>query len=194
MFKIKKEISEMNNEIQVMTNFNKREFISVLNFEDGESTLFENLYNENRPSKEDEHYYSSQLDVLSMNTFSSFSEIEEEEELYDEYSNSICNHELSKLKRDIEMASHCKLSTQELNEIIEYISIFNNYECDQHWEVNQIISDQDRWNSFQKIRALNTHRSNYTVRGISPKYFSIICSFQNIRKGNGSSIVESKKY
>ncbi len=86
------------------------------------------------------------------------------------------------------------LREEELNEICIYIDIFLTYNCDQHWKVNEIISENNLWGHFGILRSKNTHKNNASVLGISPKYFKVICEILEISPDNGSPLIESRKY
>lgn len=173
--------------------FEKLDYISTIYQEDGTYHSFFVSFLDNHPSIEDVRSYYK-FDVLNTSTFYSFLERDEEEEIYEEYTSLIYNNEYRNLNEQIEISSDTELSPQELYELSEYINIYNNYDCTRHWEVNQIISDENRWDDFPTIRALNTHRSNNRVRGILPKYFAIICNVLSIDSGSRNPITESKNY
>lgn len=86
------------------------------------------------------------------------------------------------------------LSDLELSQLLKYIALFQAYKCDEHYEVNNIITNQGRWDEFFILRSLNDHGSGSWIRGIEPKYFAIICNVLEIDDAGGAPLISSKKY
>lgn len=77
------------------------------------------------------------------------------------------------------------LSSREKKEIEEYIKIYRDYGCKKHDEVNEIITRENLWGDFKKIRSLNDHGVHKGIKGIQPNYFEIVCNILNISGGSG---------
>ena len=86
------------------------------------------------------------------------------------------------------------LSTNEVNEINEYIRIFREYGCTKHYEVNEIITKSGKWDSFKTIRSLNDHGEYKEIEGIQPQYFEIVCNILEISGEKGLPLDSYKKY
>ena len=86
------------------------------------------------------------------------------------------------------------LTWQEQQEIDEYINIFEDFNFQKHYEVNNYISKNKLWDRFPTIRAENTHENGAIVDGISPKYFAIVCRLVGMEYGGGSNLIKSERY
>lgn len=86
------------------------------------------------------------------------------------------------------------LSENESKEINEYIKIFRDYGCTKHHEVNEIIAQSGRWDSFKTIRSLNDHGEHKEIEGIQPQYFEIVCNILRISGEKGLPLDSYKKY
>lgn len=87
-----------------------------------------------------------------------------------------------------------KLSAEETDQLAAYIMIFEDNDLDEHWEVNEYISDNDMWDEFDEIRALNTHGRGRQVKGIMPQYFALVCRVLAIRSDGGTPLEKSEHY
>lgn len=86
------------------------------------------------------------------------------------------------------------LTDDESREIYEYVNLFRNNNCKEHYEVNKIISNRGDWDNFRKIRSLNDHGEHKEIEGIQPKYFEIICHILDISGAQGEPLNSYKKY
>lgn len=103
-----------------------------------------------------------------------------------------------------ELATERKISSSVINgytrtvneeyEISKYIEIFRKFNCREHYEANEIITQQDRWDEFKTIRSLNDHGKHKEIPGIQPKYFEIICNILKITGSNGHSLDNYEVY
>lgn len=87
-----------------------------------------------------------------------------------------------------------RLSINETNEINEYIRIFRENGFTEHFQVNDYITNNDKWDGFPTIRSLNDHEDYKNILGILPKYFEIVCSILNINGANGRSLDKATHY
>jgi hypothetical protein len=87
-----------------------------------------------------------------------------------------------------------KLSSEERNEINEYLKIFRDNSFSKHFEVNQHISDNNLWERFPTIRSLNDHGSYKEIPGIQPKYFEIVCQLLSVGGEGGLPLDAFRKY
>jgi len=97
-------------------------------------------------------------------------------------------------KNKIIKVSKTKLNENEIKQIVVYLWIYNKYSCSEHWEVNKIISQDKRWKDFNELRSYNDHGYNSKIKGITPKYFAIICSVLDILPSNGNPLLDYEKY
>lgn len=86
------------------------------------------------------------------------------------------------------------LSSNETEEINEYIKIFRDHGCTKHHEVNEIIAKNRLWNNFKTIRSLNDHGEFKEIEGIQPQYFEIVCNILKISGDKGLPLDGYKKY
>lgn len=86
------------------------------------------------------------------------------------------------------------LTDDELREIDEYIKLYKENNCKEHYEVNQIVSNKGEWDKFKNIRSLNDHGPHKEIPGIQPKYYNIICDLLNISGCQGLPLDSYKKY
>ena len=82
----------------------------------------------------------------------------------------------------------------ELREIDEYIKLYKENHCKEHYQVNQIVSNKGEWDKFKNIRSLNDHGPHKEIPGIQPKYYKIICDLLNISGCQGLPLDSYKKY
>jgi hypothetical protein len=85
-------------------------------------------------------------------------------------------------------------SEVEWSQVKEYVRIYIENNCTEHYQVNEIISRSERWHEFTEIRTLNLHGNGYTVEGISKKHFRLVCEILNIAGGQGSPLVKDDRY
>jgi len=81
-----------------------------------------------------------------------------------------------------------ELSLTEMNEIKEYVKIFNSNGCTKHHEVNLFITNNNAWGKFPTMRSLNDHAEHKKIKGILPKYFEIICEILKITGEKGAPL------
>lgn len=80
-------------------------------------------------------------------------------------------------------------------EIALYIEIFKDIGATEHYEVNEYLTRNDRWEEFRKIRSLNNHgRGKENIPGIRPEFFREVCQRLKISGGNGSPLLKSERY
>lgn len=176
----------MNFEFAINSDFIFATFVIA---EDGTEEVFTFQENENRPSFDDENYYLN-FEELSLSELDRW----KEEEIYEEYSSWNINSQTKELNDFIAELSELNLNSNEIKELTEYISIFHENDCKMHWEVNQIISDKYLWDSFPTIRSLNTHKSSHSVKGIDPKYYSIVCNILGVGRSGSNYLIDSENY
>lgn len=98
------------------------------------------------------------------------------------------------LKEKIVKASFSELTIAEIEQLINYILIFKENNYTQHWQVNQKISQKRMWDSFKDIRSYNDHGYKNNIKGILPKYFSIVCEVLEILGDDGNPLLDAKSY
>ncbi len=98
------------------------------------------------------------------------------------------------LARAVQDASYIKLSAEEVSELVKYIMIYKGNKCKEHYEVNNIISTQNRWGEFRKLRSMNDHGHIGRIRGIAPKYFAIVCKVLSIDDAGGDPLLDYERY
>jgi len=86
------------------------------------------------------------------------------------------------------------LSSSEATEINKYIKIYRESGFTKHFEVNKLISVNNRWGEFKTIRSLNNHGKHKEIKGIQPKYFEIICNILSISGERGLPLDAYKKH
>ncbi|EMX4198302.1 hypothetical protein AAGV48_000786 [Escherichia coli] len=80
-------------------------------------------------------------------------------------------------------------------EIALYIEIFKGIGATEHYEVNEYLTRNDRWDEFRKIRSLNNHGlGKESIPGIQPKFFREVCQRLRISGGSGSPLLKSEQY
>jgi hypothetical protein len=109
--------------------------------------------------------------------------IKSEREIFDE-----------NFKEKIIKASPKQLSNEEINQLLDYLFIYIGNNCATHWQVNNIISKANDWNSFSEIRSLNDHGYKTKVKGILPKYFAIVCEVLKVSGDGGNPLKDAKHY
>ena len=110
--------------------------------------------------------------------------------LYEQYSNT---KNPSKTNSTAQFKGKSLVSS-ETKEINAYIDIFKSNGFVEHHEVNQFISDNNKWDDFPTIRSLNNHGESKNIKGILPKYFQIICNLLKISNFNGHPLDKSTHY
>ena len=86
------------------------------------------------------------------------------------------------------------LSLNEANEVNAYIKIFRENGFKEHFQVNEFITNKDKWNEFPTIRSLNDHGEHKKIPGVLPKYFDMVCSILKINGANGRSLDKATHY
>ena len=99
-----------------------------------------------------------------------------------------------KYKEKIIDASFSSLSNKEIKQLLKYLWIYKSYHCTEHYEVNEIITEEDIWDEFKKIRSLNDHGHRRKILGIAPKYFAIICEVLEIEDAGGNPLEDWERY
>ncbi len=80
-------------------------------------------------------------------------------------------------------------------QLARYLYIYKNEDgiCN-HYHVNDYIEKNDGWGYFNRLRSHNTHASGYTVDGIRPIFYAIVCDALNLKPGDGTKLVDYKSY
>ena len=86
------------------------------------------------------------------------------------------------------------LSKKELIQICKYVYIFKSNDFDKHWQVNEYISNKNRWDEFDKIRALNDHGYEKRIKGILPIYYNLVCDILNLPIEDGAKLLDSQPW
>ncbi len=86
------------------------------------------------------------------------------------------------------------LTITELNQLANYCWILKSNTWKEHWKVNELISNKNRWDEFDALRSRNHHASGKSVKGILPIYFSIVCKVLKIGPDDGSPLLEAIPY
>ena len=97
-------------------------------------------------------------------------------------------------KERIKKAAFSALTTDQINQLLEYLWIFKSNDYSKHWEVNNHITENDQWDDFKSIRSLNDHGYKFKIRGIIPKYYAIACSVLDMSKGDGARLEDYERY
>lgn len=87
-----------------------------------------------------------------------------------------------------------KLTTAEEKEVNQYIKIYIDNGFQEHFEVNNYISQNNMWNLFPNIRSLNDHANNKEIPGILPKFYAIVCKKLDIDGAGGAALDKSEPY
>ncbi len=94
----------------------------------------------------------------------------------------------------VKKASFTELTNEQVEQIANYIWIFKSNNFKHHWEVNELISKSQIWDGFSELRSLNNHGPSGIVKGITPKFFAIICKVLEITGDDGEPLVDFEKY
>jgi len=112
--------------------------------------------------------------------------------------NSILEHLKSSTAKPITIPaierSPYDLSLLESSQIKEYIEIYKEQSFEEHYEVNNFISNHNMWNRFSEIRSLNDHGKHKNIPGILPKFYAIVCEMLQIEGADGAPLEKSQKY
>jgi hypothetical protein len=87
-----------------------------------------------------------------------------------------------------------KFTKSEPEEILRYIEIYKENKFKEHYEVNNYITINDKWDEFKSIRALNDHGQHKKVRGINRKAFAAVCEILEITDAGGEKLTNSDPY
>jgi len=87
-----------------------------------------------------------------------------------------------------------ELTPKEIVQVIRYIAIFKRNNFNEHWQVNEFISNRNAWDQFDELRSNNRHANDFVAKGIYPKYFAIVCEILDIGGDGGSHLVDSHRY
>lgn len=77
---------------------------------------------------------------------------------------------------------------------MEYIRLYKERGCREHYEVNDIITAEMRWDEFRAMRSWNRHQSGVVIRGIRKRYFWMVCELLRITDAGGSPLEEDMPY
>lgn len=95
---------------------------------------------------------------------------------------------------DEKRANKYGISVDELDQVDRYVQIFRNCSFNEHWEVNNYISNNNLWDQFQNIRSFNVHGESTHIRGISPMFYKLVCKILKINSGNGERLTRTQRY
>jgi len=90
--------------------------------------------------------------------------------------------------------SDIEQKNKEIAELLTYIWIFKKFNLKKHWQINNYITNIDAWGDFAELRSLNDHGYQNKIKGITPKFFAIVCNVLNITDDDGSPLKEFEKY
>ncbi len=96
--------------------------------------------------------------------------------------------------KKIEESAYGVLSEQEVEQLLNYIWIFKSNNFTEHWHVNEYITKNSMWHNFTRLRSLNDHGHANKIKGITPKYFAIVCKALNVSADQGSSLEDYETY
>lgn len=130
-------------------------------------------------------------------TLLNFIEDSSEYNLNDEY--TYYKYRFDKLKVDNLIDTYMEMLPNKYNrlvwrELIIYSALYKSSGCTQHWEVNQIITNDQMQKEFKEIRSINNHGDNKIVKGIKPVYFKTVCAMLKITADSGSPLIDFKSY
>ena len=86
------------------------------------------------------------------------------------------------------------LSPKEIIQLVHYVSIFKRNNFQEHWQVNELITNKNAWDQFDALRSNNRHSNDFVAKGIYPKYFALVCEILNIGGDGGSPLVHASRY
>jgi hypothetical protein len=86
------------------------------------------------------------------------------------------------------------LTDLEINQVRRYVGIFRSNLFQEHYEVNNFITNHGLWNQFFKIRSLNDHGLHKGIPGILPKYFKVVCELLAITGACGAPLDKAEPY
>ena len=101
---------------------------------------------------------------------------------------------IKNIKPEIVKAAFDELSDEEIVQTAKYIWLYKINECKEHYEVNNIITMRNSWGEFTAIRSMNDHGHRKKIRGITPKFFAIICNVLEITGDDGAPLKDYEKY
>ncbi len=102
--------------------------------------------------------------------------------------------DIASIKRKIAEASFVTLKAEELEQTAEYIQLYHSRKCSEHWQVNNIITKEGKWDEFTAIRSLNDHGTASKLKGITPKFFAIVCLVLSIQGDDGAPLKDYDMY
>lgn len=87
-----------------------------------------------------------------------------------------------------------ELTEDEIDQTAHYIDLYHARGCTEHWQVNNIITRENKWEEFKAIRSLNDYGSKNKVKGITPQFFAIVCKVLRIQGDDGAPLKDYDKY
>lgn len=99
-----------------------------------------------------------------------------------------------KCTKKIKKASFTELTEDEIEQLLSYLWIFISENFEEHWQVNNYITEHDIWDEFTAIRSLNDHGHRQKIKGITPKHFAIACKVLDIDADDGAPLRDYLKY
>ena len=101
---------------------------------------------------------------------------------------------IKNINPEIVKAAFYPLSDEEIEQTANYIWLYKTHNCQEHYEVNNIITLFNSWGEFTAIRSMNDHGHRTKIRGITPKFFAIICKVLKITGDDGAPLKDYEKY
>ncbi len=95
---------------------------------------------------------------------------------------------------DYSLLSGYKLSSQEIDQLKKYMTIYIDHDFSEQKFANSYITKNELWHKFPDIRSLNEHGDHKDVPGILPRIYSITCEILDLTKGNGKPLTGFHKY
>ncbi len=107
---------------------------------------------------------------------------------------SIINTLIKNIINELCILYKYNLSESEESQVKKYIDIFIDNSFEEHYQVNNYITNHNLWNEFSKIRSLNDHGLHKRIPGILPKYFKVVCEILSIIGAGGAPLDKSEPY
>jgi hypothetical protein len=101
------------------------------------------------------------------------------------------------IERYHELVSECsfsKLTLDQMCQVLIYLNIYKKRKLSAHWQVNEFISRHNYWGFFSELRSLNDHGYDEKIKGITPRYFGLICDVLDISADDGEPLQSYEKY
>ena len=81
------------------------------------------------------------------------------------------------------------------NECQKYYNLMRQYNFTDQKNMNNHLTNENKWDNFPLIRAINTHGTISGIKGITPKAYAKVCRLmeREISSG-GRPLIDSKRY